>query len=648
MELNNRQQKLAIAILKQHESKSIKYYSALYSVSDRTIYNDLDNVSDYLAKLGYTLNRDHTGISVTLTYDLDQETVRKSNVYDLFSASDKRLLQIFDLVALKSETVTYKDLSTTLFISHGSLMNDIDTLRHHLLATPELLVSDSKGTRLDGTQTLIQKSMIRFNDYYLAKIPSMISDDTLIAAFYSYFYGHECYVSVHDVLYEYVLNNLQVIDELYISNVMNALIVLCYQLMQENHIEHQSADITSKIVHDIPQTMSVAQSMLETLSSRLMFNYMDTDITYLTLYLEANKFTAVQETNFEGLIESLITTFSNLIDTDLTDDPLLKENIRNHFEPMVNRLRNNISHPNPFLGQLKRDYFLVFNILWFSVPEIEEELEVSFNSDEIGFLMIYFQLALERRNTRKNILIVCPLGLSASQILSLEVQKILPPLSITHIASSAHIQSLDLSTIDFIISTIKLDITHIPVILVSTLLSNDDKENILNFYDKHFIRSSMRDTHTDVLTLPWISELVNPSRIYLNTTFSKREDALKFMLDSLSAQKIVDDQYTLSVTERERKGPTDLKTGVAIPHGDPSHVYVSGLSILINERKFRWDQEDITIIILIHIKQCDVVHVKAIFKEIYALVNNPDYLGQLRQAQTENDVISILRGDYNV
>ncbi|WZU00818.1 PRD domain-containing protein [Erysipelothrix sp. D19-032] len=109
----------------------------------------------------------------------------------------------------------------------------------------------------------------------------------------------------------------------------------------------------------------------------------------------------MQETNFEGLIESLITTFSNLIDTDLTDDPLLKENIRNHFEPMVNRLRNNISHPNPFLGQLKRDYFLVFNILWFSVPEIEEELEVSFNSDEIGFPMIYFQLALERERHEK-------------------------------------------------------------------------------------------------------------------------------------------------------------------------------------------------------------------------------------------------------
>ncbi|WP_159633408.1 BglG family transcription antiterminator [Erysipelothrix anatis] len=408
MELNNRQQKLAIAILKQHESKPIKYYSALYRVSDRTIYNDLDNVADYLAKLGYTLNRDHTGISVIPTYDLNQPTKHKSNVYDLFSASDKRLLQIFESLALKRETVTYKDLSNTLFISHGSLMNDIDALRHHLLATPSLLVSDSKGTRLGGTQSLIQKSMIRFNDYCLAKIPSMISDDTLIAAFYSYFYGHECYVSVHDVLYEYVLNNLQVIDELYISNVMNALIVLCYQLMQENHIEHQSADITSKIVDDIPQTMSVAHSMLDTLSNRLMFNYEDTDITYLALYLEANKFTAVQETNFENLIESLITTFSNLIDTDLTDDPLLKENIRNHFEPMVNRLRNNISHPNPFLSQLKRDYFLVFNILWFSVPQIEEELEVSFNSDEIGFLMIYFQLALERRKTRKNILIVCP------------------------------------------------------------------------------------------------------------------------------------------------------------------------------------------------------------------------------------------------
>ena len=88
---------------------------------------------------------------------------------------------------------------------------------------------------------------------------------------------------------------------------------------------------------------------------------------------------------------------SNCVDVDLTQDQDLFYNLCLHLEPMIYRLKNRIYITNPMLFEIKQQYHLMFDLTWMIMDSIRTTLGVTLTEDEVGFLMLHFQNALEKK-----------------------------------------------------------------------------------------------------------------------------------------------------------------------------------------------------------------------------------------------------------
>ena len=100
-------------------------------------------------------------------------------------------------------------------------------------------------------------------------------------------------------------------------------------------------------------------------------------------------------------IQELINQLSEILKVNLNQDQKLLKSLLFHFTPMIYRLRMNANIKNPLLHEIQTQYSILFSIIAHSVYKIESQYQVILTEDEIAFLTVYFQVALERNKGGK-------------------------------------------------------------------------------------------------------------------------------------------------------------------------------------------------------------------------------------------------------
>jgi len=81
-----------------------------------------------------------------------------------------------------------------------------------------------------------------------------------------------------------------------------------------------------------------------------------------------------------------------------------------------------------------------------------------------------------------------------------------------------------------------------------------------------------------------VSDHIKEEFIYLDKSFSSKEEALRYMGSQLEENNVVKNTYVDAIIEREKIYPTGLMSslyGVALPHTDSIHVNESCLSVAV-------------------------------------------------------------------
>ena len=98
--------------------------------------------------------------------------------------------------------------------------------------------------------------------------------------------------------------------------------------------------------------------------------------------------------------------------------------------------------------------------------------------DEIAFISMYCQVAVNTAQKHPRVLIVCQSGYGTSQLLVTRLIQAFPNLEIAGVVSAGLLRGMDLSKYNFIISTVRLQALPIPYIVISPLLMGQDIEKI--------------------------------------------------------------------------------------------------------------------------------------------------------------------------
>lgn len=187
-----------------------------------------------------------------------------------------------------------------------------------------------------------------------------------------------------------------------------------------------------------------------------------------------------------SITEKIIKKFYSISDVSLL--PLsrtLYQDLYQHIEPMVNRLKLGIEVENFILEEVIVEYEDIFEKLSGIILNINNELlfDTKISINEVGYLTLYFAKYNINKKMNKKVLLVCSTGIGTSELLKVKINNNYPSLNIIATMSQRQIKNnMDFISehIDLIFTTIKLtdDIRGIPILNISPLLLNKDIQNI--------------------------------------------------------------------------------------------------------------------------------------------------------------------------
>lgn len=601
-----------------------------YQVSKRTIQNDLVDVSDFLSKnYGIKLiKKDGSVFFLEGKFKVLKQFKEEYGKRTFLELDESTYRQLFIIKKLLSEQkkLSYQQLSDEFHISKSSIANDLKELKTYVEPGKDNLKTDYRGTYFSGTEYESQKFLC---DFIIGVFFNHQSDDKLLVSLCSTFFDEDVLNKVLETLTNF-FNDVKVTINMHNLAVIQVSLMVLVGRNKQGH--RLSEKIDRDFWSDQPGNMKtylVTVDLANKMSKAFSFAFSEEDCIYvnkifiacgvepITVVIEENK-------NYDYLIKHAIEKMSTSLSVNLMDDQLLIDGLATHIIPMLYRLKNNIQVKNPLLKQIKERYSVMYGLTWFVMMDMEKELMLTLTEDEIGFVTVHFQAALERQHSVIHVVFVCPNGYGTSSLLASQVKQILPTMDSYELVTLNQLESMSVDHVDFIISTLPVSKRGKNVIKVSPILTQFDVKNILSHYGDWFIERSgylpKEQANNDVLALTY--DLIKDSDLYVDSHFKTKEDVLAFLCSELLNEEAVSQEFIESIYARESLCPTNISNGVAVPHGDPNFVHQSKVKIIVNSHKIPWGEEDVDVMIMLAINKKDVVHVEPMLQKIFTMISD--------------------------
>lgn len=628
--LTERQRELLELLKQQSDFQTVDYFARKLGVSKRTIHSELATIEVYSQTAGAILEKKR---GVGIIFRKVKEQVRENDAKEkneAYTTLDRRI-QLMALLLFEDKKVSFNFLSDLFLVSKTSIIRDFEFIMPILQASSTIrLESDVQGTYLVGDEENFQKACLQFSRYLLSHSNHYFEEDFAekIKLLEPY-YGESVINVCSNILYTYIRENVNAISDYYVQNILTIFIILVYRIQKNNHMNiRESKD-------DLAQNLFFEESavqMMHKAALRLAFSYTNEDVQYLSQHLVSNRFEPLPDyENDDKIVNLLLTKASQALKIDFSKDKKLEEQLRNHIPPMIFRLRANNKTENPFTTQIKNEFSLTFNVIWVVLGEYEQELGINFNEDEIAFLTMYFQAAVERARMNRKILVVCQMGIATSELLINRIKNVLPSLDSLEVASIPELEFMQLEQYDLIISTLKVTIPGKKVIVVSPFLTDKDVQKIRN----SGYRPSKISQVNRLSTGQYLRKFVQPEFIFLDTDYVSKEELITRTSNQLIHKNYVKAAFVESVLEREELGGTDLPSGIAVPHGNSRYVNHTVIGIIRNQKKIKWNKYSVDLIFLICIAKQDITQTRNILSDIYNVIDSHQQLKKLRNVTSK-------------
>jgi activator of the mannose operon (transcriptional antiterminator) len=530
------------------------------------------------------------------------------------SLVEERRIQIFKRL-IDGEHLSYQQLSDEYYVSRSSIAKDIAYLKTLFVKENLLLRFDNSGTYFQGSESQIHRVLKRFILLAMKQglSLSVLTDVTL-------------FEKINAAFRHSITEKQMEIPESYIQSIVVSILLIVERSNQVNQLDIEEKRQFGKLFLEFDKYPLIYE-LLKEIEEQEIYHFSSKEVQYLTYLIVGSglRFFMKNESipfSFRGRVRNLIQKVSEGIQIDLTQDSRLEEDLTIHLYQLLLRIKAQTTVINPLLDEIKQHYPSLYGIVWYSLNDFLKTYHIGISEDEIGFVSIHFQAAVERMRQLKKIIFVCPNGVGTSSFISAKIRRILPNIDSIETASIDKLKKMDISAIDFIISTIDLPNVARPVVRISPMVTKRDMKRIMNHYiDLVIDNESIEDKYR---TFQDIRLLIAP-RIYFER-FETKEQALNFLIsqnDFLSENQRKN--FQRSVLEREVLQSTYLDNGFAIPHGSPEFVANTTFSVLILDRPIDWGNQKVDIIVLLMIREDEVQEVESIMKLIMKGIEDKEW-----------------------
>ena len=625
-----------LSLLSEVDYQSSKSLGFALEVSDKTVRN-------YLQELHYLL-QNHGAAIETKAAKGARLIVHDPELYSKFiiknskqvnhpqiTSQAERVAYILDYLLVTEDIVLFDVLMDKLFISRTTLINDLNMLKTILANyNLKLVHTKRKGILVEGSEFALRMCIANqvisnSHNYSDNENATQIKADLekMSTIIQTIFFEEE--FSITDINYQNFLIHIYIA----IDRLKNQKIIMPNQ--------------PSTKYQELEKEYLLAQKISKELEKVFEIVFPESEQFYIAIHLASKKIIGknyaaehniVIPQNINTIIREMLENVKYTYNIDFLSDLELQMVLSLHLIPMEVRMKYDMNVQNPLLKDIKTRYTLAYSLAVQACEILKDNFHKNITEDEIGYIALHFNLALERKKMnidKKNILIVCSSGRGSAELLVYYMKnhfgKYLDAIETTDVFNLGRV---DFSSIDYVISTVPIPVPiPVPILEISSFLDVDDIYTIEKF---------LTETKQESITKYFDASLFFP-----DLPFTKKEDAIKFMVQEIGKVTPIPSNFYTAIMKREKQAVTEFGNFVAIPHPYKALTETTFIAIGILKKPIIWDKKKVQFIYLMSIENNTNKNLQLLYKVTSRLLINKQYIQKLLVSQTFEDLIFMLQ-----
>ena len=566
--MNTRALSIIKILLNSVEPVSSLALSQEIGCSTKTIQNEIKEVNKELKNCEIVSIR---GIGYKIEGNLDDIDIKNSDLYD-YDRVEYIIKKIINISSTDKDTIKLEDLADSMYVSISTVKNDLKEVKK-ILNEYNLKISSKhkQGICIEASEEDIIKFIINYSN----KVDNSLN--------------------IKDFLNNNIIENLFSIKK-----------ILLDTLSYENMI------LTDNEFKNIVNYISIYLSRNNT-------NQSDFIKEYIKKY-KSKKEKPISEDE-QLLIRKAIKEFCRDLNIatsiNLSHDKIFEECLFNHICNLYKRADLGINQYEITAGEIKLKYPFAFELGKIAKKTIEKNLNMEISEDEVENIALHIGGALERIDKRDEkkvykTIIVCTSGVGTSMLIKSKLENIFKgKLEIIKVIPSYLIDYINVLDIDFVISTVEVNLENVNVIKVSPMLT--DKE--IKLIEKYI------ETENVYIDLD-IQNLFSSELFFKDIKAETRAQVIDIMSKKLVEKGYIDDTMRQSYFERETIATTEIGNMVAIPHGAKGEVYENKVAIGILKEPISWEVGKVRLVIMLALDKDKILDYEEVFSKIYKRVDS--------------------------
>ena len=538
-EINIRQQNIIRALLNAHGKSTLNELAEKTSLSPRVIRYNMEIVRSWLQCFNTEfINRPGYGIEVVASQQIKSDLLKEINTMeggDIVLSRKQRVRIILLHLLITQTPLTAKHVAEVEEFSRSTLFKDIREIetwleRYHI----ELVRQPAKGLWIEGSEEsrrfalarllreeLGDETWYQLSRYFLEH--ELFLDLPVSARFSRYLEKLDLFFSRK--LIRYIEENLSV--KLAVVSQVEIMVYLAIVIRSSQDRPQMDGVVDGEMLSSIE--FAASQTIAYQIERQYHLKLNDKEKEVIAALIKSSKldppdvpvsqdvvkFYEASQGSIK-LAQELINICSMRLHPMIKIDELLLNELSNHFDYAIFRLKHHIPIRNLYLKTLREKYAQVYRVAESSVFLLENEIHIPIPAEEIGYIVMYLLSALERLRTeedsRLTAVIVNDGVRSKSSLLKSRLEVEFPNLKITQVINTFQGIPDGKINAEIIISTVPVDNAPLPVIQASPFLELEDIKNIQRWIaEKSHTRNrrKLRDLNqqnslVDLLKLPHV------------------------------------------------------------------------------------------------------------------------------------------------
>jgi activator of the mannose operon (transcriptional antiterminator) len=651
--IQNREKKIIHFLLKEGSTR-IRNIAEYMHISEKTVSNSLKMIDSFLDDYNMAVIR-KPKIGVYLDGD-SEDVYQVLRVMDNQSQlipvlKEDRVIYIFLSLLKTDDYLTIQQLSEELYISRGTIEKDLLEVEELLKKEGVLLhKKPSKGIKLEISErkkralTSIVIQNFWGNNWYLKQ-----EGDKLLQSFDDIqvdvkgLFLEEGLKDIIDIVREFSeLQSFHFTDYSFQSIVIH-LAIAVERIRKGEYVDledtHLSNEIYRKVEEDTSILIQMLEKQLEITIPRFEKGYINVHLAAAYNQLNDNNDMNVNIFSIKEQHGAISQFVEECVQTN-SFDPLLVEGLTTHMQSAINRLKLGMNIKNPFTNKIKRNFTRSFEQALYFKEKMEDKFNISIDDNETAFIALHFEAYFERVRELPNeirVILVCSTGLGSSRLLAARINKYFPTVKIEKILSVQELMDEEVNA-DLVISTIYLELTSIPTIIVSPMMTQAD----IQLLERKILNNN---NQLKKLEQSFV-ELIDEENILLQLDVKSVDEVISILGNHLISHEYAKDGVVESALRREKLSFTSFKD-IATPHANLEFIKKSTIIVSTLKNPIQWGNQKVDKVFFIALQKEHSLNLDEIYEGFFDYLDSKKMMDRLKQAKTPRDVSkSIVEGGF--